>query len=454
VELDLNVILVIAMLGTFIALLFSGYPVAWVLIGVGLSFAVLGELLNAWGYPVDAELFTIGLLVERLYGTMSSYNLVPLPLFIFMGHMLDRSGIANDLLRSMQLALGRVPGGLALAVTLIGLVLAASTGIIGASVALLGTLALPAMLEDDYHIEFAVGTVAAAGCLGILVPPSIMLVLMADQMRLPVGDLFMGAVLPGFLLAGIYLTYIAVVARLRPAIAPPMPASRLPDVTGTQLALRLARALVPPGFLIFAVLGSIFLGIASPSEAAGVGAAGATLLAIVRGTLDVETLREVSFRTARTTSFIFAILMGASCFSVVLRSLGGDEVIEAAVVGLPLGPTGIVVFLMLVVFLLGFFLDWIEITLIVLPLVYPITRALGIEPMWFTMLMAVCLQTSFLTPPVGPALFYLQGVAPPEVELGHLYRGVIPFVVLQLIGLALLFAFPALVTWLPALMYR
>jgi tripartite ATP-independent transporter DctM subunit len=454
VELDLNVVLVIAMLVTFIVLLFSGYPVAWVLIGVGLTFAVLGELLNLWGYQVDAELFTIGLLVERLYGTMSSYNLVPLPLFIFMGHMLDRSGIANDLLRSMQLALGRVPGGLALAVTLIGLVLAASTGIIGASVALLGTLALPAMLEDDYQIEFAVGTVAAAGCLGILVPPSIMLVLMADQMRLPVGDLFMGAVIPGFILTGIYLTYITVVARLRPAIAPPMPASRFPDVTGTQLALRLARALVPPGFLIFAVLGSIFLGIASPSEAAGVGAAGATLLAIVRGTLDTETLREVSLRTARTTSFIFAILMGASCFSVVLRSLGGDEVIEAAITGLPLGPTGIVVFLMVLVFLLGFFLDWIEITLIVLPLVYPITRALDIEPMWFTMLMAVCLQTSFLTPPVGPALFYLQGVAPPEVELQHLYRGVIPFVVLQLIGLALLFAFPALVTWLPNLMYR
>jgi tripartite ATP-independent transporter DctM subunit len=451
---ELNVWLVLAMFASFIVLLLSGYPVAFVLAGVGLLFAVVGEILIANGVEIDSNLTTIGLLVERLYGTMSSYSLVPLPLFIFMGHMLDRSGIANELLRSLQLALGRLPGGLALAVTVIGLVLAASTGIIGASVALLGTLALPAMLEDGYQKELAVGTVAAAGCLGILVPPSIMLVLMADQMRLSVGDLFLGAVFPGLVLAALYFVYLIGIAALRPDRAPPVPVERRPQVGALALAWRVSKALVPPLFLILSVLGSIFLGIASPSEAAGVGAAGATLLALLNRRLDLETLRDVSRRTARTTSFIFAILMGASCFAVVLRGLGGDEVIEAAVIGLNLGPTGLVLFLMVLVFALGFFLDWIEITLIVLPLVYPITQALGIDPLWFTILVAVCLQTSFLTPPVGPALFYLQGVSPPEVELWDIYRGVVPFVVLQLIGLAILFFWPALVTWLPEVVYR
>jgi tripartite ATP-independent transporter DctM subunit len=453
VDLDLNVLLVLLMFTSFIALLLSGYPVAFVLSGVALAFALLGEVLNAASVEVDADLMTIGLLIERLYGTMSSYSLVPLPLFVFMGHMLDRSGVAVALLRSMQTALGRVPGGLALAVMAIGVVLAASTGIIGASVALLGTLALPAMLDDRYQTELAVGTVAAAGCLGILIPPSIMLVLMADQMRLSVGDLFVGAVIPGLLLAALYFVYIVVFSALRPDLAPPVPREQRRDVSPLRLAVELAGALVPPVFLIFAVLGSIFFGIASPSEAAGVGAAGATLLALWNRSLDLRTLAEVSRRTARTTSFIFAILMGASGFAAVLRGFGGDQVIESAIAALPFGPSGVVLSLMLLVFLLGFFLDWIEITLIVLPLVYPITRSLGIDPLWFTLLMAVCLQTSFLTPPVGPALFYLQGVAPPGVELDHLYRGVIPFVLLQLLGIGILFLFPDLVTWLPDLMY-
>jgi tripartite ATP-independent transporter DctM subunit len=329
VDFDLNVLLVLLMFASFIALLLAGYPVAFVLAGVGLLFAALGEVLNAAAVDVDADLSTIGLLIERLYGTMSSYSLVPLPLFVFMGHMLDRSGVAVTLLRSMQTALGRVPGGLALAVMAIGVVLAASTGIIGASVALLGTLALPAMLDDRYQTEFAVGTVASAGCLGILIPPSIMLVLMADQMRLSVGDLFLGAVIPGLVLAALYFLYIVLFAALRPDLAPPVPEDRRPEVAPLRLAAELARALTPPVSLIVAVLGSIFFGIASPSEAAGVGAAGATLLAFSNRSLDLRTLREVARRTARTTSFIFAILVGASCFSVVLRGLGGDEVIES-----------------------------------------------------------------------------------------------------------------------------
>ncbi|MBW2240743.1 MAG: TRAP transporter large permease subunit [Deltaproteobacteria bacterium] len=436
------------MFATFVGLLISGYPVAWVLAGTGVIFALGGELLNHHGILVDADLSTLGLVVNRIYGTMSNYGLVPLPLFVFMGHMLDRSGVAGDLLRAMQALMGRLAGGLALAVTLLGVVLAASTGIIGASVALLGTLALPAMLDDGYQPELAVGTVAAAGCLGILIPPSIMLVLMSDPMQLSVGDLFLGAVFPGLLLAGLYLTYLIIRCRLQPELAPPHTGS-----SGSAALSEVIRALLPPLGLIIAVLGSIFFGIVSPSEAAGVGALGATLLALARRRLDRRIVRDVSRATARTTSFIFAIFLGATCFSVVLRELGGDEVIESAITALPFGPTGIVICLMGLVFLLGFFLDWIEITLIVLPLMEPVTLSLGIDKLWFTMLVAVCLQTSFLTPPVGFALFYLKGVAPPGIELGHIYRGVVPFVLLQLIGLAALFVWPELVTWLPGVAF-
>ena len=452
-ELELNFVFVLLMFATFVVGLFSGYPVAWVLAGVGLLFAFAGEVANGLGFYVDADLSYLGFVVDRIYGTMSSYNLVPLPLFIFMGHMLDKSGIAVELLRSLQRVLGRIPGGLALGVTFLGVILAASTGIIGASVVLLGTLALPAMLQDRYQPELAVGTVASAGCLGILLPPSIMLVLMADRMQLSVGDLFLAAVFPGLLLAGLYTAYIAVIALARPHLAPRMPAQPETARGGALPLFGLLRDLIPPLGLVFAVLGSIFFGIVSPSEAAGVGALGATLLALARGRLDLATLREVSRTTARTTSFIFAIFLGATCFSVVLRGLGGDDVIEAAVVGLPFEATGIVLSLMLLVFVLGFFLDWIEITLIVLPLVGPIVAALGVDLLWFTMLIAVCLQTSFLTPPVGFALFYLKGVAPPEIEVGHLYRGIIPFVILQLLGLAAVFAWPELVTWLPEVAY-
>ena len=448
-ELDWNVLLVGLMFATFFVGLLTGYPIAWVLAGTGLLFAALGEGLNAAGFDIDADLNSLGLVVDRIYGTMSSYGLVPLPLFIFMGHMLDRSGVAAELLRAMQTALGRMAGGLAIAVTLLGVVLAASTGIIGASVALLGTLALPAMLDDGYQPELAVGTVAAAGCLGILIPPSIMLVLMSEPMQLSVGDLFLGAVFPGLLLAGLYLGYLLILCLARPQLAPPARAA------GTPGALRgIWRPLLPPLGLILAVLGSIFFGIVSPSEAAGVGAAGATALALAKRRLGWKTLAEVSHATARTTSFIFAIFLGATCFSVVLRELGGDEVIEAAITGLPFGPAGVTICLLALVFLLGFFLDWIEITLIVLPLVEPIAGTLGIDKLWFTILVAVCLQTSFLTPPVGFALFYLKGVAPPQIELRHLYRGIVPFVVLQLLGLAAIFRWPELVTWLPAAAFR
>jgi tripartite ATP-independent transporter DctM subunit len=444
ITVDIHTLLVLAMFASFVLLLLSGYPVAWSLAGTGVAFALIGQRLGVAGWSVDADLSTLTLVVDRMFGTMSNYGLVPLPLFVFMGHMLDQSGIAQDLLRALQRAFGGVAGGLALAVTLLGVVLAASTGIIGASVALLGTLALPAMLEDGYQPELALGTVAAAGCLGILIPPSIMLVLMSEPMQLSVGDLFLGAVFPGLVLAALYLAYQLVLCQLRPELAPPRAAAADAKALGAVL-----RALVAPLSLILAVLGSMFAGVVSPSEAAGVGAAGATLLAALRRKLDRAVLREVSRATARTTSFIFAIFLGAACFSVVLRGLGGDDVIGNAVASLPFGPNGVVACILALVFLLGFFLDWIEITLIVLPLVAPIAVHLGIDRLWFTILIAVCLQTSFLTPPVGFALFYLKGVAPPDVRLAHIYRGIVPFVVLQVLGLAATFAWPQLATWLP-----
>lgn len=450
---DWNLVFVIAMFAVFIMLLFTGYPLAFVLGGVAVIFAVLGEIMNVYfDIWVDADLGYMKLVISRIFGVMSNYSFVPVPMFIFMGYMLDKSEIAKDLLRALQMALGPMPGGLALSVTVIGVVLAASTGIIGASVVLLTALALPTMLEDKYNPALASGTVAASGTLGILIPPSIMLILMADQMDLSVGDLFMGAVFPGLVLAGLYFAYIVVIAFLKPASAPPMPREQR-DLPLGQILLLLTTSLVPPLLLIFAVLGSIFLGIASPSEAAGVGAMGATILAAVRGKLDIQCMKEVCFATAKTTAFITGAVIGATAFAVVLRGVGGDQVIDHAILSLPFGPVGTLIAILAIVFALGFILDWIEITLIVLPLLAVSIPKLGFDPIWFTILIAVCLQTSFLTPPVGFALFYMKAAAPPGITLTHIYKGIIPFVILQLLGLALVFIFPDLVTWLPSIAY-
>ena len=381
---------------------------------------------------------------------MSSYNLVPLPLFIFMGLMLDRSGVAADLMTNVVRLFGRVRGGLAVTVTVIGVLLAASTGIIGASVVLLALLGLPIMLECGYRAELAAGTVASVGTLGILIPPSIMLVMMADRLAMSVGDLFLGALFPGLLLGALYVLYILVYARLRPSVAP-LPED-VPPVDW-RVILDVMRAALPAAGLILAVLGSIFFGIATPTEAAGVGAAGAMLLAGLRKRLGGSVMRDVMRETSRTTGFIFAIFVGATAYSLVLRGLGGDQLIERAFLGLPFGPTGILVSILAFTFLLGFFLDWIEITLVVLPLVAPVVEGLGFDLVWFTVLFAVCLQTSFLTPPVGFALFYLKGVAPPEVDIRTIYRGVVPFILLQLLGLAIIFSWEDLVTWLPRVSY-
>jgi tripartite ATP-independent transporter DctM subunit len=381
---------------------------------------------------------------------MDNWVLVALPMFIFMGLLLDRSGVAADLMKNMARLFGRVSGGMAVTVVLIGMLLAATTGIIGASVVLLGLLGLPVMLEQGYRAELAAGTICAVGTLGILIPPSIMLVLMADRLAMPVGDLFLGAFFPGLLLGALYIAYILGYAALRPSAAPAPEDAPPVDLT---VVLGVIRAMLPAAGLILAVLGSIFFGIATPTEAAGVGAFGALLLAAVRRAIPFDVLREVLGLTTRTTGYIFGIFVGATAFSLVLRGLGGDHLISSALLGLPFGPDGVLITILAVTFLLGFFLDWIEITLIVLPLVSPTVQGLGFDLVWFTVLFAVCLQTSFLTPPVGFALFYLKGVAPDGVDIATIYRGVVPFILLQVVGGTIVWGWPALATWLPSVAY-
>ncbi len=454
--------LVIAMFATFVALLFTGFPVAWVLAGVGIAFAGVAYVTDSVGWTVTGlDYNTLGLLVGRIFNIMDNWVLVALPMFIFMGLMLDKSGVAERMMYSMQKLFGRVKGGLAITVTLIGIILAASTGIIGASVVLLGVMSLPVMLKQSYHKPLALGTIAASGCLGILIPPSIMLVIMGDQLGVSVGDLFMGAVFPGVILGLLYLSYILIYGLIKPQHAP-LAAEHAP--IELKDVLRVMYDILPPALLILAVLGSIFMGVATVTEASGIGALGAALLARVNRCLDWEVLREVVLNTMNTSAYIFAIFVGATVFALVLRECGGDELIASILTGLELGPYGLILVVLGVVFILGFFLDWIEISLIILPLLGPViaTLDLGVEGygvvdrpnlVWFALLVAVTLQTSFLTPPVGFALFYLKGVCPPDVRLTQIYRGVAPFIILQLVGLALVFAFPQLVTWLPSVMY-
>ena len=448
---EINEMLACAMFATFIGLLFSGFPVAWVMGGVAILFGVLAMAADHW---LDA--FTgidwnyISIIVPRIWDVMTNWVLVALPMFVFMGLMLDRSGVAEDLMTNLARLFGRVRGGLAVTVTFVGLLLAASTGIIGASVVLLAVLGVPLMLREGYSKELACGTVCSTGTLGILIPPSIMLVMMGDRIGLSVGDLFLGALFPGLLLAALYVIYILALGFLRPASAPvPDHAERV----SPRILLNVLLAVLPTAGLILAVLGSIFFGIATPTEASGVGALGATLLALSKKRLSLQVLKEVGQETTKTTAFIFALLLGATGFSLVLRGLGGDELIEGALTGLPFGPTGILICILAVTFVLGFFLDWIELTLIILPLVAPVVSGLGFDLVWFTILFAVCLQTSFLTPPVGFALFYLKGVAPEGIQLSNIYRGVMPFILIQLLGLSIVFYWQGIVTWLPAAAY-
>ena len=456
--------LVLSMFLTFIALLFTGFPVAWVLAGVGITFGGVAWLTdNVMGWTMTGlDYNTLGLLVGRIFGIMDNWVLIALPMFIFMGLMLDKSGIAQRMMHSMQKLFGNVKGGLAVTVALIGIILAASTGIIGASVVLLGVMSLPVMLKQKYDKPLALGTIAASGCLGILIPPSIMLVIMGDQLSIPILDLFMGAVFPGLILGFLYIVYILVYCKIYPEKAPLAADHR---ETNLKDVLQALYDIIPPAGLILLVLGSIFMGIATVTEASGVGALGATLIALLFKRLNWKVLKDVVLNTMNTSAYIFAIFVGATIFALVLRECGGDELIESALMGLGFGPHGLIIFVLVLVFFLGFFLDWIEISLIILPLLAPVISALNLQIngfgvvdfpnlTWFALLVAVTLQTSFLTPPVGFALFYLKGVCPPGVTLLNIYRGVIPFIILQLVALVLVFLFPELVTWLPSKVFK
>jgi tripartite ATP-independent transporter DctM subunit len=444
-------ILSVLMFLSFIFLIFSGFPVAWVLGGLAVLFTAIGIILKVdFNLDVEMDWQYSSLVVDRFWDVMNNWVLVALPMFIFMGLMLDRSGVAQRLMDNFVKLFGGVKGGMAITVALIGILLAATTGIIGASVVLLALLGLPRMLDNGYEPELAAGTVCAVGTLGILIPPSIMLVLMADRLAIPVGDLFLGALFPGLLLGSMFVAYILIYAHLRPDAAP-VPENR--EKVDVKLFLNVLLAILAPVGLIMAVLGSIFFGIATPTEAAGMGAFGATFLALVNKRLNLTVMKEVLQETSRTCAYIFAIFLGATAYSLVLRGLGGDVLINNLLLGIPFEATGIIITILFFTFLLGFFLDWIEITLIVLPLVSPVVQSLGFDLVWFTVLFAVCLQTSFLTPPVGFAIFYLKGVAPESVSISVIYRGVIPFIILQLIGLSVIFMWKDIVTWLPGQAY-
>ena len=441
----------IALFFSFIALIFYGYPVAWTMGGLAILFTIISMLSDEYFdtfFGVDWQFASM--VVYRLYGVMANWVLVALPMFIFMGIMLDKSGIAEDLMTDLSKLFGRTRGGLAISIVFIGVLLAASTGIIGAAVVLLTILGVPLMLKNDYSPDLACGVVCATGTLGILIPPSIMLVIMGDQVRISVGDLFMGAVFPGLLLGVLYTTFIIVYAWLKPSVAP-LPKNVEP--VSILIVIRVFKSIIPPAMLILAVLGSIFMGIATPTEASGVGALGAFLLAVSRGRLSFKDFKSVINKTTHTTSYIFALFVGATAFALILRGLGGDELIEGALSSLPFGPEGVVIVVLIIAFILGFFLDWIEITLIILPFLAPVMVKLDVDLVWFIILFAVVLQTSFITPPVGFALFYVKGVAPQGVTIKNIYRGIIPFVILQIIAVAIVFSTPEIVTWLPNVAY-
>jgi tripartite ATP-independent transporter DctM subunit len=425
-------------------LLMAGFPVTFTLLGVALTFGMIGF---GWDF--------FNLLPLRIWGRMTNVTLAAVPLFVFMGVMLERSGLAEELLDTMGLLFGRLKGGLAISVVVVGALLGASTGIVGATVVTMGLLAVPTMLRRGYQKEIATGTVSASGTLGQIIPPSIVLVLIGDIVGVSVGDLFMGAVLPGLLLVGLFILYILIAAYLRPGVAPAISKEELAAISPKQLAARVGRALFPPLFLMVAVLGSIFAGIASPTEAAAVGAVGATVLTIANRKFNLSILREVMHTTVRLTCMVFIILCGAAAFGLVFRGLGGDEIVREFLGGIAdrHSHAAVLAIVMTLIFLIGFFLDFIEITFIHVPVLAPIMIDFGYDPVWFCILLAVNLQTSFLTPPFGFSLFYLKAVTPPEVTTGHIYRGIIPFVLFQLVGLAIVVFFPKLATWLPDVVF-
>lgn len=454
-----HIIMLALLLVGLLAGLSTGFPVAFVLGGVALLVAGLGVLLGNFD-PSFLEAFP-----SRVFGTMTNETLVAVPLFVFMGIMLEKSRIAESLLEAVAAMFGRLRGGLVVAVLLVGAILAASTGIVGATVVAMGLISLPTMLRHGYDPKLACGAICASGTLGQIIPPSLILVLLGDQLgnayqqaqlkqgiyapdTVSVGDLFAGALIPGLGLVVLYLIYVLWVAWRQPERAP---ALREPTPRST---MQLVRAIIPALALILAVLGSILFGIATPTEAAAVGAVGAGIFAAIGGQLSWKRLREVAQDTARVNAMVFAILLGAALFSLVFRGYGGDDLVHEALTNMPGGKVGALLIVMLVMFLLGFVIDFIEIVFVVVPIVAPVLLAMGVSPVWLGVMMAINLQTSFLTPPFGFALFYLRGVAPPEVRTMDIYRGVLPFIALQLLMLAAVAIFPQMATWLPDQLYR
>lgn len=415
-------------------LILWGFPVAFTLGGISV-------IVGVWIFDVNF----FYLLSLRIYGTMQNFVLLAVPLFVFMGLVLEKSGIAEKLLENMTLLFGRFRGGLAISVVLVGAMLAASTGIVGATVVTMGLISLPTMLKRGYGPRLSTGVIASSGTLGQIIPPSVVLVLLGSVLNVSVGDLFMAAIVPGLGLVMCYLIYVVIYAQLYPSKAPAMPIEELAAFRAEGFSMEIVKSFVFPFLLILTVLGSIFAGIASPTEAAGVGALGALALAWIQGKLTWSMIKTVCRDSASITSMVFMILVGATAFALVFRGLGGDHLFLELIQKSQLDPTGFLILVMVIVFFMGFFIDFIEIIFIVVPLVAPLFAKMGVDLVWLGILLAVNLQTSFLTPPFGFALFYLKGVAPPEVKTSHLYQGIIPFVIIQLVFLLLLMLFPEMV---------
>jgi len=414
--------------------LLLGYPVAFTLGAVSIFFGT---------FALGIDFFQ--LLPLRIWGIMTNFTLLAVPLFVLMGVILEKSGLAQDLLETSAALFGKKKGGLAIAVILVGALLAATTGVAGATVVTMGVIALPTMLRHGYDRSLACGTIAASGTLGQVIPPSIVAILLADIMGVPVGRLFMATLLPGLVLVGLYISYVMVISRKNPLVAPAITLKE-----GTLSRAEIIKSLTPPLVLMLSVLGSIFLGIASPTESAALGALGAILIAVSRKRMRWSILNSAALETVKLTSMVFLILVGATAFGLVFKSLGGDQAVSSFFYSTGDGSQlTFVIVSMVVIFILGFFLDFVEICFIVVPILEPIARSLGIDLLWFALIIAVNLQTSFLTPPFGFSLFYLKAVSPPEIKLSHIYKGITPFVLIQIIVLALIISFPNAVLWLP-----
>jgi len=435
---SLNEWLAIGLLLGFFALLMVGIP-------VGITLATAGFVFGFMGF--GESLFN--LLPARVYGVVANYQWLAIPMFVFMGVMLEKSRLAEDLLDVIGHLAGGLRGGMALGIIVVGVLMGATTGIVGATVITLGLLTLPTLLRRGYDPGIACGAICASGTLGQIIPPSLVLILLSDIMQLSVGTLFAAAVFPGLLLAGLYCAWIVVLGMLRPDAMPPVPQAERDGVARAQLWWRALKVALPPLALVLAVLGSIIGGVAAPTEAASMGALGAIAVVALAGRLNLKVLREVIQGTTRISAMVLFILICAQVFSLAFRGLNGEVLIEDLFQFLPGGVNADIFFLLFVIFVLGFFLEWIEISYIAVPLFLPIFAAAGVDPVWLAMMITVMLQTSFLTPPFGWALFFLRGVAPPQITTRHIYLGVLPFVGLQLLGVALVFSFPAIATWLP-----